>query len=532
MSQFTSQTPTSLQQIDSLYETLQARFASKGTHSLAYRLFNLKQLAYLIQDNKHAIQEAAKKDLGRGEFDTDYVDLWPVINEIDLAVQKTEKWMTDEYRIGDALLAMKTMQPRIKKQPKGVALIISTWNYPWQLSLVPLVGAISAGCPAILKLSEHAPASSALLAQLLPKYLDPQGYACVLGEVKENQRLLEKEWGHVFYTGSAAVGKIVAGACAKTLTPSTLELGGKSPVIVSSCANLKMVARRMLSIKQMNGGQMCVAPDYVLCVKDRVDEFIEVLKTTLDEFFSAFPSPLSLLHSSANASLRSASDFARQMSYLEHYTSTGQLVYKGEVDENSRKMGISLVKLGLNGDEKEGEMLKQEVFGGVLGIIPVDDIDTAIRYINARPKPLALYVCSGKKSIFTKVINETTSGSATWNDFALATFARNIPFGGVGASGWGSYHGKDGFDTFTHHKSVLEIPSLFEPLMALRYPPLTPVRQFLIAQLLFAGVKFKRPISVENEAQKLVKKRIIGRMILGIAFVGAISLGLAGKYRK
>ncbi|UOH85117.1 hypothetical protein LQV05_001934 [Cryptococcus neoformans] len=477
---FPEHTPTPLPQIEQIYDTVNKRFDSGITCSLAYRLFNLKQLAYLIKDNEALIQAAVESDQGKGAFDVTVGELWPALNEIDLAVKNVENWMKDESRTADAILSMKTMR------------------------------AISAGCPAILKLSEHSPTSSALLADLLPKYLDPEGYVAVLGEVEQSQALLAKSWGHILYTGSSGVGKIVAGAAAKTLTPTTLELGGKSPVIISSDANFKIAARRMFSIKQMTGGQICVAPDYVLCVKDKIDEFISVCKFTLDELFPPLPSPKSLLNSPSGSSfLRSPADFSRQLSYIEKAEKEGKLVYKGEMDEKTRRMGISLIKLNKNGEGEEGGVMVDEIFGPVLVIIPVEDIDAAIAYVNARPKPLALYVCAGKRSIFEKIISQTTSGSATWNDFAMATFARNIPFGGVGASGWGSYHGKDGFIAF-------------EPLISLRYPPISSFAKKILPFLMLAGINFSRPKSIEHEEELLRRRKWRWRVVVLGFLMGAL----------
>ncbi|WVW80658.1 hypothetical protein I302_102644 [Kwoniella bestiolae CBS 10118] len=518
-------TPTPMDEIEKIYTRLNARFDSHATHSLAYRLYNLKQLGYLIQDNERRIQEAVYRDLGKGAFDVSSGDLWPILNEINLARKRVKGWMKDESRLWDAMFSFKFMRPRIKKQPKGVALIISAWNFPWQLTLSPLVGAIAAGCPAVLKVSEHAPSSSALLAELLPRYLDPEGYAVVLGAVEESTRLLEKPWGHILYTGSGNVGKIVAAAAAKTLTPTTLELGGKSPVVVSSCANMKIAARRMFTIKQMAAGQICIAPDYVLVVKDKVDEFIKACKDTVDQLFPPSPSPWSFLHTPQSSSMRNTGDFDRMISYIDKAEQEGKLAHRGEIDKDSRRIGISLVKTSLNAEGESGGLVQDEVFGPVMAIIPVDDVDAAIQYINARPHPLALYVCSGKRSVFKKVVEQTWSGSATWNDFAFATYARNLPFGGVGASGWGAYHGKEGFDTFTHHKAVLEVPYFFEPLMSLRYPPLTKLRMTLFKVLLCTGVSYSRPVSVEGEENKLRRKKVIKWMTVVLVILVGVGFG-------
>ncbi|KAK8850725.1 hypothetical protein IAR55_004645 [Kwoniella newhampshirensis] len=520
--------PTSLDKIEEIYTTLNSRFDSLATHSLAYRLYNLKQLAYLVKDNESRIQEALLKDLGKASFDVSYGDLWPIVNEINLALKRVEGWMQDEGRISDAMFSFKSMRPRVKKQPKGVALIISTWNYPWQLTLGPLVGAIAAGCPAVLKVSEHAPSSSALLAEILPRYLDPEGYAVVLGAVEETTRLLEKPWGHILYTGSAGIGKIVATAAAKTLTPTTLELGGKSPTIVTSCANLKIATTRMFSIKQMTAGQICIAPDYVLVVKDRVEEFIAQCRKTLDQLFPPSPSPNSTLHASAAANVRNPGDLDRLLTYVSTAESQGKLVYKGEVNKATRRMGISLVRLNENGQGESGGLVDEEIFGPVMSIIPVEDVDAAIKYVNERPKPLALYVCAGERSVFKKIINETWSGSATWNDFGFATFARNLPFGGVGDSGWGSYHGVDGFNTFTHRKAILEVPYIFEPLMSLRYPPVSNFKQSLFKLLLYSGVHFKRPTSVEDEQKRIIRKKVIRWSTSALILALSVYAGILG----
>ncbi|ODN92095.1 aldehyde dehydrogenase (NAD+) [Cryptococcus wingfieldii CBS 7118] len=510
--------------IDGLYDRFHDRFATGATLPAAYRIYNLKQLAYMIKDNEEAIKAAVLKDLGKGDFDVYLGDIWIIYNEVELAVRRLESWMKDESRMGDSILSMQVMRPRVKKQPKGVALILSTWNFFWQLTLTPLIGAIAAGCPAIVKPSEHAPTSSALLAEILPRYLDSEAYGTVLGGSEVAKALLAKPWGHIFYTGGGEIGKIVAKAAAQTLTPSTLELGGKSPVIVSSCADLKIAARRMFSIKTLAAGQMCVSPDYVLCAKDRVDEFVEFCKQTLDEFYPPAPSPLSLLSTPQYAFLRTDAAYDRLVGYIDQADREGKLVYKGERDEEKKKMGISVIRLAEGAVGETGKVVEEEIFGPVMAIIPVENVDAAIKYVNAGPHPLALYVCSSKRQIFTKIIHETTSGSATWNDFGFATFARNIPFGGVGASGWGSYHGVDGFNTFSHSKAVLEIPYIFEPLMSLRYPPLGSWQKTVLTWMLFVGIPFGRPESVEAEAAILWRKKWGWRAV----YVAALAVATGG----
>ncbi|ORX40867.1 Aldehyde/histidinol dehydrogenase [Kockovaella imperatae] len=513
----TSITETSLEQIDKLYAKHQQKFKSRATIPVEWRIYNLKQLWWMIKDNEAAIQAASKEDLDTGPLACSISDLWPVYNEIALAIRRLPTWVKPEVRWWDSQLAFKFMCPTIRKQPKGVCLIISPWNYPWQLSLVPLVHAIAAGCPVMLKPSEHSPACSALLAKLLPQYLDSGAYSVVLGGPQQAAHLLEKSWGHILFTGSGRIGSMVATAAAKTLTPMTLELGGKSPVIVSKCADLRKIARRIFSIKQLTCGQMCVTPDYILCDREVVKEFVEECKQTLEHFFPPAPSEQSMLKQPFTSRLRTKESYDRMQSFMEQADSAGRLAYKGEANAGSLRMGFSLVLLNEDGVGETGPLIEEEIFGPVLPIIPYSSLDTAIEYINNGPDPLAIYVCSSKRSVFKRVCEETMSGSCTWNDFAFSTFARSLPFGGVGASGYGAYHGEDGFKTFTHQKSTLEIPLYFEPLMSLRYPPITAFGQTVLTSLLLTGSSFNRPRSVRDERIRWYQG-LPWMYIVGVAF--------------
>ncbi|KAK4689661.1 hypothetical protein P7C73_g451, partial [Tremellales sp. Uapishka_1] len=533
MSDLAAYTSTPLGEIDTIYDQLQNTFASHKTQSIDYRIYNLQQLAYLIKDNELQICNALKADLDKGAFDIALTETWLVLGEINLALKRLKGWMKDETTMWDAVLGLKFFYARVRKQPKGVAL-----NFPWQLTLGPLVGAIAAGCPAMIK---HSPATSALMASLIPKYLDPEGYAVVLGEVECTTKLLEKPWGHILFTGSGNVGKIVASAAAKTLTPTTLEvslsaspcmaaksdwfaskqLGGKSPVIVSECADLRITARRLLSIKLMNIGQMCVSPDYVLVVRSKVDEFVSECKKTLDEFLPHSPSPHSVLESEMATAFINEAGLQRHQRMLEQVEKAGQLVYRGELDATRRRAGISLALVGA---EDKGMIVEEEIFGPIIPIIPVESVQAAIDYVNARPHALALHVCSSKKSVFNEVVKQTLSGSATWNDFAFATASRHLPFGGVGESGWGAYHGKAGFETFTHRRSLLDIPLFAEPIMSLRYPPMSIFGKRVYAFLLENKVSFSRPRSVEDVARKRKHWRLF-RMVSWVVILLA-----AGSY--
>ncbi|KAI9637190.1 Aldehyde/histidinol dehydrogenase [Dioszegia hungarica] len=513
-----AQTDTPLGEIDAIFDRLKTRFASRATYSVDYRTYHLKQLGYMLKDNQQQIYDALKTDLDKGSWACDIEELYPIYNEIELAIRKLPEWMKTESRSKDAITTFKFISPRIVKQPKGVVLIIGPWNFPIQCVLIPLVNAIAAGCPVILKPSELSPAVSVLLSQLIPRYLDPEAYAVVAGGIEHATKLLEKEWGHIIYTGSTRVGRIVAAAAAKTLTPTTLELGGKSPVIVAECANIKVAMKRLLSLKQANIGQMCVSPDYILCVRSRVDELVSFCKNTLDEYWPKHPHPQSFLNTQATARLASKSGYNRQLSFLEHAEQQGTLIYRGETDEEKQRMGISLVLLDKGKDG--GKVMQEEVFGPVLPIIVVEDLDEAIKYINDRPHPLALYGCTTTKKAQDRIIAETISGSLTFNDFGVATINRSLPFGGVGESGWGSYHGQDGFNTFTHNKPVLNSPFWTETIQTIRYPPLTPTKAWIARLSFLIPMNYKRPISVEQEYNRRKRRAIIrwlAIMLIGLS---------------
>ncbi|KAL1412475.1 Hexadecenal dehydrogenase [Vanrija albida] len=508
---------TRIDALDQIYDTLQATFLTNKTLDIAYRNYNLKQLYFLLTDNEERIHASLKADLDKAGFDANVGDIWPVVNQIALAIKRLPQWMKPESASKDASLMFKLMSPRVVKQPKGVSLIISAWNYPWQLALGPLVGAIAAGCPAVIKMSEHAPASGALMEELIPRYLDPEAYAVVNGGVDQTTVLLQKQWGHIMYTGSGVVGKIVAGAAAKTLTPTTLELGGKSPVIVAPDADVKIGARRILSMKSLNLGQVCVAPDYILVVKEKVDEFVNAIVETMDEFFPR-GSERSFVKDGAYACIRNERDYERIVSTIDEQDAKGQLVYRAEADEKRRRIGINVVKLPKDGAGEQGLLVNDEIFGPILPIMAVDSVEAAIKYVNARPHPLALYVLSKNRSYFDKVIHETLSGSAIWNDVAFTPVATTLPFGGVGDSGWGNYHGVHGFNTFSHHKAILEVPYWLELAQKSRYPPnLDANARKIFKMFMVSKVNFSRPVSVEGE-QKLLRSQQNRRTL----YIGAL----------
>ncbi|GHJ84787.1 hypothetical protein NliqN6_1189 [Naganishia liquefaciens] len=477
-----------------------------------YRMHYLKQLGYLIQDNISAICQSVKDDLGRRPEETEFGEIWNSMREIELAVERLAEWMKDESGVRDTPLGFKLNNPRIKKQPKGVGLIISPWNYPWFLVLGPMTGAIAAGCPFVIKPSEHSKACSLLLAQLVPKYLDPEAHRVCLGAVSHSTNLLEKRWGHIFFVGSTNVGRIVATAAAKNLVSCTLELGGKSPAIIAEDADLDKSARRILSIKALGSGQMCTNTDYVLCPKHMVGKLMAALRGALNEFYPpgtdfepGKTAHLSqMVHSGAYDRITRLIDSAKE---------AGCEIIGNQRDPERRRIGLTLVEF--TSKDEASPLVNEELFGPILPIIAVENVDAAIAYVNAKPNPLALYVYSKKRATFEYVLDRTLSGGACWNDCSIQTMQRGVPFGGVGESGWGAGHGKAAFDEFTHRRSTIDVPFSMEPFMSLRYPG--PGKKAVWGHKIFKFIlghdlTFARSTSIAGERRLIQRQKWLKRV--------------------
>ncbi|OCH89619.1 NAD-aldehyde dehydrogenase [Obba rivulosa] len=451
---------TPVEDISKIQEELRAGFRSGKTKNVAFRKEQLLQLAYLIQDNQQRFRDSLHADLGRPPTETDLFEIFVTLNEVRCAYDKVAKWAKQES--APFSFNWFAMSPAIRKEPKGVVLVISPFNYPIFLLLTPLVGAIAAGCAAVLKPSEQAPATAALLTELLPRYLDPTLYRIVNGGVPETTRLLELPWDHIMYTGNGRVARIVAAAAAKHLTPVSTELGGKSPVVIDPKCDLKTAAKRIFWGKVANAGQICLAPDYVLVPRTFQDKFIEALKEVHDSFFPSGP--------------RVSDSFSRIIS--EQHTqrikklideTQGKIVLGGEVDVAQKYIAPTIVR-----DVPENDsLMSEELFGPVLPIIPVEDLDDAIRIINNHDHPLALYVFSQDSKFKAKVFDNTQSGSAIANEVVIHAGADGLPVGGVGPSGTGYYSGKYGFDMFTHFRATMDSPGWLDWVLGGRYPPYT-----------------------------------------------------------
>jgi aldehyde dehydrogenase (NAD+) len=361
---------------------------------------------------------------------------------------------------------------RVVREPLGVVLVIAPWNYPIQLLLEPMIAAIAAGNAVVGKPSEITAACSEVLGRLIPQYLDPDAIAVVEGGVEETTELLEQRFDHILYTGNGRVGRIVAGAAAKHLTPVTLELGGKSPVIVHSDADVPMAAKRIAFGKWINAGQTCIAPDYVLVHRDVERALVEGIRNVANQFFTDDPKT-----SPDYARIVNDSHFQRLAGLLDQGGFT-EVVVGGEVDPDDRYIAPTV----LRGVDPSAPVMQEEIFGPILPVIAVDSLDEAIRFVNERDKPLSLYVFSRSKEAQKRVLERTSSGGACINATVLHFAVPGLPFGGVGESGYGAYHGREGFETFSNRKPILSKPAKLDPPVA--YPPWTGLKRRVLRRML------------------------------------------------
>ncbi|BAZ85168.1 aldehyde dehydrogenase [Dolichospermum compactum] len=415
-------------------------FQTGKTKNATFRIAQLKILKQLVIENKAAIIQALKADLHKPEFES-YATEIGVNKEIDYALKHINTWTKPKKAA--VPLDLFPYSAKIYPEPLGVVLIIGPWNYPFQLIISPLVGAIAAGNCTIIKPSELAPHTSDLIIKLIHKYFDPEYITVVPGAVEASQQLLAEKFDHIFFTGGTAIGKIVMEAAAKHLTPVTLELGGKSPCIIDTDINLEHTAKRITWGKFINAGQTCIAPDYLLVDAKIKPNLVNALQKCLQEFYGKNPT--------------TSPDYARII-HQEHFDRLANLLKYGEViigGETHREQ-LYIAPTLLENVSLTDPVMQEEIFGPILPIIEYTDINEAITLINSRPKPLALYLFSQNKNLQKRILQETSSGGVCINDTVMQVAVSSLPFGGVGDSGMGSYHGKAGFDTFSHYKSVLQ----------------------------------------------------------------------------
>jgi len=435
---------------------LREAFDSGLTRPAEWRIQQIGRVRDMMRENAEALAHALKLDVGKPELEAYGADVMAVSDEARKVAKSVRKWMKPRKVKG----AVQTFpsKSQIVSDPLGVVLIISPWNYPVQLLLSPLLGALAAGNCVVLKPSEVTPHVSHLLAQLVPKYLDRDAVCLIEGGVAETTELLEQRFDHIMYTGNGAVGRVVMAAAARHLTPVTLELGGKSPCFVDKSAKVEVAAQRIAWGKWLNAGQTCIAPDYLLVERGAEGPLLEALKETIRAFYGDDP--------------RKSPDYGRIVNVRHHrrvanLLKDGRVYVGGEVDEDDRYIAPTI----LTDVDPDSAVMSEEIFGPVLPVLLVDDVGEAIRFVNRRDKPLALYVFSETGATIDRWVSETSSGGVCANGTILHIGNPHLPFGGVGESGMGVYHGRSSFDTFSHQKAVMRRGTWLEHKLV--YPPYT-----------------------------------------------------------
>lgn len=429
-------------------------FHSGATKSFEFRDQMLSKLYHLISGHEEEINQALKSDLGKCSFESYATEVGYTLKEISLIRKKLKSWMKPRFSLGSIVNFFSW--GKVFHEPYGQVFIIAPWNYPFQLALSPLLGAIAAGNTAVIKTSELAPHVSKILAKIINENFSPDFIKVVEGAIPETQELLKQPFDYIFFTGSPHVGKVVMKAAAEHLTPLTLELGGKSPCIVTDKANIKVAVKRIAWGKFLNAGQTCVAPDYLYVHEKIHDVFIKALVKEIENFFGQDPS--------------SSSDFGRIVNE-KHFERLKKLIIKDRIviGGETNPEDFYIAPTVLKDISWEDQVMQEEIFGPILPILKFSHIDQVVDEVNKRDKPLALYVFSDDCSEQKAFIQNCSFGGGCINETVVHLAEDHLPFGGVGNSGFGHYHGKQSFLTFSHQKSVLFKPSFLD--IPLRYPP-------------------------------------------------------------
>jgi len=433
--------------ITSVFKAQQAHQYQLRTTDAGQRIAKLKKLKQLISEYEPQIYAALQQDLRKSEFESAVTEVIFICGEIDFAVNHLKKWMKP-VRAGRTM-SNPFSKNRIYYEPKGVCLIISPWNYPFQLMMSPLVSAVAAGNCAMLKPSELSPATSAVLAQIIRACFEPKEICCFQGDAALAGELLKLPFDHIFFTGSTAIGKVVMEAAAKHLSTLTLELGGKSPVIIDPSANLRKAAEKIAWGKLINAGQTCIAPDYVLIPDHMQQEFIEHYKAAAQRLFFK---DKTMPDSGVYAKIINERHFNRLCALIKDAEDYGAKEMAGGRTEAE---SLTIAPFVFTNVSNDAEMMQEEIFGPLLPLITCRSRDQAIAYINNKSKPLALYIFSEDNNAVKKIIAQTSAGGTCVNDVLVHISNPKLPFGGAGASGMGSCHGLYGFKAFSHERAVL-----------------------------------------------------------------------------
>jgi aldehyde dehydrogenase (NAD+) len=440
--------------VSKILSRMRQYFNSGLTRPVSFRIEQLKNLKKTIRSHEDEIIQALRMDMKKPPFESYASEIGFLYLEIEYAIRHVRSWARPK-RVSTPVIHFLSSS-MVHQEPYGVALIIGPWNYPLQLVIAPLIGAMAAGNCALIKPSELAPATSSVIKRIAEAQFNPDYIKVIEGGIDVTQDLLTEKFDYIFYTGGTAVGRIIMEAAAKHLTPVTLELGGKSPCIVDQETNLHYTVKRIAWGKFFNAGQTCIAPDYCLVHAAIKEAFLKEMIRTLLSFYGEDPS-----RSPDYARIINEKHFQR----LERLLNDGEKVFGGRRDRTTLYMAPTLIdRVTL-----EDNIMKEEIFGPLLPVMSYDHLDDAITIVNSLPRPLALYYFSDNKAHQQKALSEMTSGGGCINDTVSHIGSQTMPFGGVGNSGMGAYHGRYSFDTFSHPRGILKRSNLFD--MALRYPP-------------------------------------------------------------
>ena len=444
--------------ITDIVEIQKKFFNTNATKDIKLRKEKLRTLYEVIKDNTKEIEEALYKDLGKAEFEAYETEIGITLSEIRFVLKHLSSW-AKVRKVKSPILHFPS-KSYIYYEPYGTVLIMSPWNYPFQLCMVPLIGAIASGNTVILKPSKYSMNTSLLIEKLISQVFHKQYVAVIQGGREENTKLLKQKFDYIFFTGSPRVGKVVMEEASHNLTPVTLELGGKSPCIVDETSDIDLSAKRIAWGKYVNCGQTCIAPDYILVQEDVKEELVEKLKFYIEKFYTSNP-----LGNKEYPKIISKKHFDR----LNNLLTNEMILYGGCIDENKNKIEPTLI------DERDintcwnSPVMQEEIFGPLFPIVTYKDIDELISILKTKDKPLALYLFTNSKSCEKRMVNELSFGGGTINDTLIHITNENMCFGGVGNSGMGQYHGYKSFETFSHIKAIMKKSNLID--INLRYPP-------------------------------------------------------------
>lgn len=453
--------------IEEIVSKQRAYFTTGETIPVDHRIAALKRLQAAIMSHKQELLDAMHTDLGKSASEAYMTEVGLVLSDIAYQIKHVRQW-AKPTPMWTPLTNFPGLS-RIHHDPYGVVLVMSPWNYPCLLTLEPLSGAIAAGNTVVVKPSAYSPTTSAIIATIISEAFDPQYVACITGGRAENQSLLEQKFDYIFFTGGVTVGKMVMEKASRHLTPVTLELGGKSPVIIDKTANLRLSARRLVFGKYLNCGQTCIAPDYVLCHQEVHDQFITLLREEAEKMYGKSP-----LENKDYGKMINKKHFDRVCGLID----PAKVVWGGQTDIPSSRIAPTI----LDNVTTEDAVMQEEIFGPVLPILTVTDTNEAFHFIADRPHPLALYLFTNDRKVERQFTTGLQYGGGCVNDTIMHIATDNLPFGGVGNSGMGQYHGKYSFRTFTHDKSILR--RLSWPDVPLRYQPYHRIKDVLVKMFL------------------------------------------------